>query len=339
MSQRLGLRSLVLISFFFLLFITGCVTKSRYIAEVDESNILASQLQAENEKSALLQEEKRNLRERLEAIRQQANSREMEQETLLREQNNRIVSLEKQKRDIDQQREKIELDNQSLLQDLNTAKGELSWKNRQASTVQKTLRTELEKSMSLQKEIQERGLTISQLDKKSASLKKMLAEEKKMAEQKIRDTERTTQARKDLIDSLQKEIEEGNIKISQMEDRLSVQIVNKVLFPTGSDQVSRDGKGVLKKVSNTLKRARQRIRIEGHTDNVPIGVGLIQKFPSNWELSTSRATQVVRYLVKEKVNPENLQAVGMSEYKPIASNDTPEGRQQNRRIEIILTPK
>ncbi len=178
------------------------------------------------------------------------------------------------------------------------------------------------------------------LEDERKSLKGMLSEAEKVAEEKVRNAQEAVRARESLINSLQTEIDQGNVKISQMNDRLSVQIVSKILFSSGSDQVTGEGKGVLKKVSLSLKNlTKNRIRVEGHTDNVPIGPVLARKFPSNWELSTARATQVVRYLSQEEVNPKNLLAVGMAEYTPIASNDSPEGRQKNRRIEIVLTPK
>jgi len=204
--------------------------------------------------------------------------------------------------------------------------------NRQETLAQQQKRLEKEKQTLAQR--------LNSASKKTASLENMLIDAEKMAEQKIRDAQESIKAREALIGSLKKEIDAGNVKISQMNDQLSVQIVSKILFPSGSDKVTGEGKSVLKKVSQTLKDVVQnKIRVEGHTDNVPIGPGLANKFPSNWELSTARATQVVRYLSQEKVDPKNLLAVGMAEYTPIASNDSPDGRQKNRRIEIILTPK
>jgi chemotaxis protein MotB len=93
-------------------------------------------------------------------------------------------------------------------------------------------------------------------------------------------------------------------------------------------------------VGNVLKNTENKIvRVEGHTDNVPISPALAGKFRSNWELSTARATNVVRFL-QEKVgiDPARLEAVGLSEFHPVAANATPEGRSQNRRIEIALLP-
>ncbi len=166
---------------------------------------------------------------------------------------------------------------------------------------------------------------------------KVTEEEAAQRERELRESEKT---HKDLIGQLQKEITDGSIKITQLKDRLSVEIVDKILFASGSDQVTSEGKGVLKKVSEILKNVKENsIRIEGHTDNVPIGSRLAGKFPSNWELSTSRATQVVRYLSDLGISPEKMSAVGLAEYRPLAKNDTPEGKQRNRRIEIVLYPK
>jgi len=84
----------------------------------------------------------------------------------------------------------------------------------------------------------------------------------------------------------------------------------------------------------------KQIRIEGHTDNVPIGPKIIERFPTNWELSTARASSVVRYLIeKGGVNRASLSAVGYAENRPVASNGTLDGQAENRRIEIVLYPK
>ena len=94
-------------------------------------------------------------------------------------------------------------------------------------------------------------------------------------------------------------------------------------------------------MSDVLKTVSDKqIRIEGHTDNVPISGKLKERFPSNWELSTGRATNVVRFLIeKGEIDPVVLTAVGHADTKPVASNDEEEGKVQNRRIEIVLYPR
>ncbi|RPI01107.1 MAG: hypothetical protein EHM64_16225 [Ignavibacteriae bacterium] len=139
---------------------------------------------------------------------------------------------------------------------------------------------------------------------------------------------------------LKNEIEQGQIKIVQLSDRLSVIMVDKVLFPSGEAEITPEGLKVLERIGDVLKEAKNKIiRVEGYTDNVQIDKRLQKKYPTNWELSTARATNVVRFL-QEKIGIDGglLQPIGMSEYHPIASNETPEGRSQNRRIEISLLP-
>jgi chemotaxis protein MotB len=142
-----------------------------------------------------------------------------------------------------------------------------------------------------------------------------------------------------LVGELKGEIEKGDIKITRALDRLSVNMVEKILFDSGRAEIKPGGVKVLKRVAEILKSVTDKeIRVEGHTDNVPIGEGLKRKFPSNWELSTARATNVVKYFAETGVNAKLLSAAGYADNKPVASNDTPEGKAQNRRIEIVLLP-
>lgn len=160
------------------------------------------------------------------------------------------------------------------------------------------------------------------------------------AARRKRELQEAASAHEALIGKLEKEIDEGNIKISRLKGRLSVEIVDKILFASGSDRITKEGKEVLRKVSEILRGVQENlIRVEGHTDNVPIGPKIIDRFPTNWELSTSRATQVVRYLAEMGVGPEKMVAIGLAEYRPVVSNETPEGRQRNRRIKIVLFPE
>ena len=144
-----------------------------------------------------------------------------------------------------------------------------------------------------------------------------------------------------LAAGMKQEIEQGQIKITQLADRLSVSMIDKILFPSGEAEISPEGLKVLERVGTVLKTTSNRIiRVEGHTDNVPINPRLQKQFPTNWELSTARAANVVRFLQEQAgIAPERLQAVGLSEYQPVASNKTPSGRSRNRRIEITLLPE
>ncbi len=144
-----------------------------------------------------------------------------------------------------------------------------------------------------------------------------------------------------LIKSLEAELARGGIWIKRVRDRLSITMVDLLLFDSGQAQVKPEGLNVLKEVSEVLKSVTDKqIRVEGHTDNVPIGSKLRDRFPTNWELSTARASSVVRYLIeKGGVDRAGLSAVGYADSRPVASNDTEEGQARNRRIEIVLYPR
>jgi chemotaxis protein MotB len=144
----------------------------------------------------------------------------------------------------------------------------------------------------------------------------------------------------ELVSELNEEIEEGRIQVNQLRDKLSLSMVDKVLFDSGSDKVKGGGRKVLDRVADILvKVTDKQIRIEGHTDNVGIGAKLKERFPTNWELSTARALNVVRYLTEQGgIDPGLISAAGYSMHMPVASNETEEGRAKNRRIEIVLIP-
>src|SRR5579872_6183147 len=144
----------------------------------------------------------------------------------------------------------------------------------------------------------------------------------------------------DLVGNLKNEIANGQIQVTQLKDKLTVNMVEKILFNSGSAQVKPEGMKVLDRVADALKKVNDKaIRVEGYTDNVPLSPKLRDTWPTNWELSASRATTVVRYLQeKDGLDPSHLIAAGFSQYHPVSSNDTPEGRAQNRRIDIVLVP-
>jgi chemotaxis protein MotB len=142
-----------------------------------------------------------------------------------------------------------------------------------------------------------------------------------------------------LITEMQNEIQDNQIQITQLADKLKVSIVDKILFDSGQAEISPEGLAVLKRVGQILEKSKKKIiRVEGHTDNMPVKRRR-DRYPTNWELSTARATNVVRFLEEEVgIEPARLEAVGLGEYHPVADNDTKEGRAKNRRIEIALLP-
>jgi chemotaxis protein MotB len=138
---------------------------------------------------------------------------------------------------------------------------------------------------------------------------------------------------------LQSEIGNKDVEIDRLRSQLSVRVLDRILFHSGSAEILPQGGKVLDAVAAALAGGNETIRIEGHTDTVPIGPNLKDKYFSNWELSSGRASSVVRYFVDAHgIDPIRMEAVGFSEYRPVASNETWEGRQRNRRVAIVLTP-
>ena len=143
-----------------------------------------------------------------------------------------------------------------------------------------------------------------------------------------------------LVHNLSKEVEQGQLQVRQYQNMLSVDLAEQIFFDSGHAELKASGKKVLEKVGDALKGyANKVIRVVGHTDNVPVAKSLQGTFPTNWELSVARATNVVRFLQEVGIPPERMVVSGRGEYDPVASNDTPEGRQKNRRIEILLIDK
>jgi len=130
----------------------------------------------------------------------------------------------------------------------------------------------------------------------------------------------------------------SELTVTMKDGRVYISMQESLLFPSGGAVVNPKGKEALAKVASVLNTSTEiNIDIEGHTDNKPIHT---TAYPDNWALSTARATSIAHVLIDEYgVSPLKLIASGRSKYEPIASNDTPEGRAQNRRTEIILEPK
>jgi chemotaxis protein MotB len=156
---------------------------------------------------------------------------------------------------------------------------------------------------------------------------------------RAQETEELKQALVQLQNKLKGEIAAKQVSVGMEERGLVITFVDEVLFDSGKAVVKSSAYDVLSRVADILKDkvSGKNIGVEGHTDNVPIKYS---GWKSNWELSTARATSVLHYLIDNcGIAPERLQATGYGEYRPVASNLTDEGRQKNRRVEIIILPK
>jgi len=144
---------------------------------------------------------------------------------------------------------------------------------------------------------------------------------------------------KQLRERLSKELTDKNVEIEQLKGQLSVRMLDKIVFKSGSADILPQGTEVLDKLADAIKDSTDTIRVEGHTDDTPISDKLKVKYPSNWELSAARASAVARYFeTKHFINPKRLESLGFSMYHPVAPNDSDENKQRNRRVEIVLKP-
>jgi len=143
-----------------------------------------------------------------------------------------------------------------------------------------------------------------------------------------------------LENEMRADLESRDVTISNLQGRLTVNILDRVLFDSGEAILKPDGETVMRKVAGLLtEHPDLRIQVIGHTDNVPIRPEARSRFASNWELSTGRALAAVHFLTeKAGLDPRRVGAVGYGEFRPIADNATPEGRAKNRRIEIAIMP-
>lgn len=132
-------------------------------------------------------------------------------------------------------------------------------------------------------------------------------------------------------------IDSGQLEVVMRKGRINLKLPDDVLFPSGSEKLKKVGDDALRSVAEVLKDVDRDFLIAGHTDNVPLKKG--GRFKDNWALSTARAVEVVQLLIREGVEPQRLAAAGFGEFDPIAENGTTEGKQKNRRLEIILLPK
>jgi len=233
-------------------------------------------------------------------------------ETMQADKNTMISSLQDQKFGLEEQTANLTRSNISLQQQLTTQ--ELDYKAlKQQITYHEKDNTELQKM-------------IERLERQRAALLAASMERQQQYDALVKD--------------LSAEVEKGQLKVKQYQNMLAVDLAEQIFFDSGKATLKSEGKEVLSKVGDALKSYEDKIiRVVGHTDNIPMTKSSSAISPTNWELSVLRATNVVRHLQEVGIPPERMVPSGRGEFDPIASNDTAEGRQQNRRIEIMLIDK
>lgn len=154
-----------------------------------------------------------------------------------------------------------------------------------------------------------------------------------LSEEILRERRNLIEASEQMSEVLAPFIEKDLVAVKKNDFWIELEMNSELLFASGEAELSPKALPVLKKVSEIIRRMPNVINVEGHTDTVPIST---VKFPSNWELSSARATSVVREFVNEGIAPSRLSAVGYGEFHPIADNSSEAGRFQNRRVVVVL---
>jgi len=217
-------------------------------------------------------------------------------------------------------------------QDLSTAQGA-------AHDLQAKIDGSIAENEQLRKELARLGKNADALLAEKGSLASALSDAKGRLEE-LRKAQAAAEARlalfKQLALKFQKMIDAGQLKVTLRNGHMVLQMANDVLFDSGKTDIKGSGQDALRQVATVLKTISDRhFQVAGDTDNVPIQTAL---FPSNWELSTRRAVEVVHFLVTQGMRPQLLSAAGYGEFDPISPNDSADGRAKNRRIEITLEP-
>ena len=257
----------------------------------------------------------------------------------------RLADLQKKHDDLAIENAALKARNEELRADLAETKDKMATdlayaadqRDKAAADKEELERILRSRSDSLSQTISELRGKVADLDAENTKLKAENAGLVKAREEQVRKVSSTYES---LLEKMKSEISQGQVTISELKGKLTVNMVDSILFDSGKAEVKKGGLVILGKVVSILKDVNDKsIRIEGHTDDVQISRALAQRYPTNWELSAARAINVTRYLQGQGIDPGQLSAVANGEWKPVAGNDTEEGRAKNRRIEIILVPK
>ena len=247
--------------------------------------------------------------------------------------NQRIVQLESEINLKDQELVDANEDLLSLKQSEQDLEARLQQKDDSFGKLQSQLETSQARILYLQDHTKQQTTELMDLKEQFQDV----WEQKGNIEIKVEELQSTYDA---LINKLHKNIKNQEAVIREFEKKLSITFIDRVLFGFGKASITLEGEKILKSVGDILKNLEDRkIRVIGHTDNIPIGSKYQSKFPTNWELSSARAAAVIRFFQNESgLDPENIECVGRSFYQPVTSNKTSVGRAKNRRVEIIIVP-
>jgi chemotaxis protein MotB len=183
------------------------------------------------------------------------------------------------------------------------------------------------------------GEQVEGLESERGTLQSSLQETQRALEE-LRARERQQQARlatfRQMLSRFQSMIDSGRLRVRIVRNRMLIELSDNILFDSGDDALKDEGREALTQIAQVLQTIPDRqFQVAGHTDNIPIRS---RRFPSNWELSSARAVNVARFLIEQGMSADRISAAGYADTQPVASNSSPDGRAQNRRIEIVLMP-
>ena len=284
----------------------------------------------------------KDLEEKYNALKKENVDLKGENNTLLAAKNqaeNELKSLQKQYDEATTSRDKLASELAALQSNYNNLKNSYDALEENSSSA---IEANVKKNRELLAQLEAKEQALAAENERLKTLKEQLEARSKRVEELetiIAAKDASMRALKDAISKALTDFEGKGLTVEQRNGKVYVSMENKLLFESGSWAVGSQGRRAVQQLGSVLADNPDiSILIEGHTDNVPYkGSGQLS---GNWDLSTKRATAIVDILRENpSINPENLTAAGRGEYAPIASNDTPEGRAKNRRIEVVLTPK
>ena len=284
----------------------------------------------------------KDLEEKYNALKKENVDLKGENNTLLAAKNqaeNELKSLQKQYDEASTSRDKLASELAALQSNYNNLKNSYDALEENSSSA---IEANVKKNRELLAQLEAKEQALAAENERLKTLKEQLEARSKRVEELetiIAAKDASMRALKDAISKALTDFEGKGLTVEQRNGKVYVSMENKLLFESGSWAVGSQGRRAVQQLGTVLADNPDiSILIEGHTDNVPYkGSGQLS---GNWDLSTKRATAIVDILRENpSINPENLTAAGRGEYAPIASNDTPEGRAKNRRIEVVLTPK
>ena len=228
---------------------------------------------------------------------------------------------------------------QARLDQIETLEGQLRDSREQSEQRESRLAAAEARNQELVDRLRALGEEVEGLESERGNLQSSLQETQRALEE-LRARERAQQERlatfRRMIERFRSMIDSGRLRVRIVRNRMLIELSENILFDSGRADLRDEGEVALSEIVQVLNSIPNRqFQVAGHTDNIPMRSS---RFQSNWELSTARAVNVARFMIDQGLNAERISAAGYAETQPVASNSTPEGRAQNRRIEIVLVP-